>query len=126
MSYSTNCAPTYFRANMMDLVTYPIVNANGSVSQFTERDPFTLMLHLFIEKLTVFQVEKYTGQQFTTLVYKKYGNTTMIWIVLMVNGLLSRTELRSGMMLRWPIKEQIDAVMQEFTLNKPFETTVLI
>lgn len=126
MSYSTACNPNYFRANFMDQVTYTIVGTNGEQVEFTDCDPLSPQLQLLLENLTHFEVVKYTGQQFTTLVYNKYGNTTLIWLVLLVNGFMSRTELRSGMMVRWPLQSQIDAAIQQLNLNKPYERTVVI
>jgi len=48
------------------------------------------------------------GDRFPTLVYKAYGTTTIGWIVIYYNGLMSPLELIGGMTFRFPNKEQVD------------------
>jgi hypothetical protein len=108
MAYTTNCDADYFASTFHDSVSYNVINTDGSVGTVREIDPFSVNIHRLMENLTLFTTQTYTGQQFTTMVYKVYGNTTLIRLVLLYNGLLSRTELRPGMVIKFPLKEQID------------------
>jgi hypothetical protein len=126
MAYSTNCDPDYFRSGLMDTVSYTVYNNDGSVGQITECDPLTEKFHQIIGSFTRFETERYTGQQFTTIINRKYGSTTPIWLVLVVNGLFSRTELRSGMMVRYPLKEDVDAAIRQLKLTPNFQKAIVI
>jgi hypothetical protein len=117
MPYSTFVAPQYFRANFMTQVTYKILDpTTGAPTPYTELDPLSDTLQTLVDSLQTFTLSRWTGQQFTTLVYQAYGNTTLIWLVLMVNGMISRTELRKGMIIRWPVMVEIQAAMNSLTL----------
>lgn len=117
MTYSTNANPIYFRATFMTQVTYDIIDQNGDLDSFTELDPFSEQLMDLVDSLTRFTIIRWTGQQLTTLVYNAYGNTTLIWLVLMCNGMVSRTELRNGMMLRLPYLSDINAWQVQNAIN---------
>ena len=119
MAYTTNCDVAYFRSNFLQNIAYPVINTDGSVGAVREVDPFSSDLHRLLEKLTLFTTQTYTGQQFTTMVYKAYGNTTLIWLVLLYNGLMSRTELRPGMVLKFPLKEQVDQYIRDSKVSIP-------
>jgi hypothetical protein len=127
MGYSTNVNTAYFRANFLDEITYDIVDTNGMLNSFTELDPFSLDIHLLVDSLQRFTTVKWTGQQLTTLVYATYGNTTLIWLVLMCNGMLSRTELRMGMILKFPFLADINAwIAQNIVTTNSIGNTLLI
>ena len=117
MAFTTNCNPNFFRSVVNASVSYNIVNADGSITAISELDPFSDTIHNFVNSLTVFEQLQYNGENFTLTVYKNYGTTTLIWLVLMVNGLLSRTELRPGMVLKWPLLANIQAAAQVYKNN---------
>lgn len=126
MAHTTNYDPDYLRSNFCDAISYPVVNTDGSIGIIKELDPYSLDIHRLMESLTLFTSLKYTGQQFTTMVYNVYGNTTLIWLVLMYNGLLSRTELRTGMVLKFPLKTQTDAFIRASKITVPQGQVVVI
>jgi hypothetical protein len=104
---TSNANPAFYRQNYMDAKTYEIVSENGDVFTVSELDPLSESLQRFLEELTLFEIVDYDGRQFTTIIYEKYGTTSLWWLVLLVNGLLSRTELRVGMALKFPILQEV-------------------
>lgn len=127
MPYSTKVNSQYFRANFENTVTYDVITNIGTLESFTELDPLSESLHDFVDSLSRFIIKRWTGQQFTTMVYEVYGNTTLIWLVLMCNGMVSRTELRRGMLVRFPYLEDIQAYMtQQAVTAKATNSVVLI
>jgi hypothetical protein len=101
----------YLRSNYCASASYDVIDSNG-VRTIRELDPLSPKFHEFLERLTAYDIVEYKGQQFTTMVYQYYGNTTLIWLVLLYNGLLSRTELRVGMMLKFPYLAQIHEALE--------------
>jgi hypothetical protein len=127
MSFSTKAAPQYFRANFMSEVTYTIFDATtGEPQSFTELDPLSQNLNDLVDSLQRFTMIRWTGQQLTTLVYRVYGNTSLIWLVLMCNGMISRTELRMGMVLRFPLLADIQSAINQITNTNNSQNTVVL
>ena len=93
----------YQRAGFMRKLEYLTVEPTTyEMAQKAELDPLSPEIHDFIDSLNEFTMVTWQGQQITTLCQLHHGTVTTIWIVLMVNGMLSRTELRNGMELRFP------------------------
>lgn len=112
---TTNFVETYRRSRFLDEITYYVPYYD---EQVIELDPFTPYIHEFISRLTVFTSVTYMGEQLTTLCHRYHGTTTTRWIVLMVNGLMSQTELRNGMNLQVPTVENMQEVTNQLLREK--------
>lgn len=127
MPYSTEARSEFFRTGMMRQVEYSAIHPTLLIlNQVVERDPLSPEIHEFIDSLYEFSIYEWGGEQITTVCQKYHGTTTTIWIVLMVNGLLSRTELRRGMVLRIPTMNCIREILRRMNLANILNGTTVI
>ena len=124
---TTNYNPAFARAGFLSEIKYEVPFYNQTV---VELDPLSPQIHEFINGLTEFSNHSYVGEQLTTICNDYHKTTTSVWIVLMVNGLLSRTELQPGMILKIPTLENMQYVIRKMQQDKlarthAFGSTVL-
>lgn len=112
---TTNYNPLLARANFMEKVEYKDYYHDAWIE---ELDPLSPEIHEFISALSQFRNYSYAGEQLTTICNQAHGTTTTVWIVLMVNGLLSRTDLRIGMILKIPTIDNIRQVMNSRNIQR--------
>ena len=124
---TTNYNPNFARSNFLREVSYYVPYYDSNV---VELDPLSPEIHDFIERLTEFTDHSYIGEQLTTLCFQYHRCTTTVWIVLMVNGFLSRTELQPGMIIKFPTLNAINVAIREilqerFAKTQAFGSTIL-
>lgn len=115
MITTTHFLPELARSEFMSVVTYTVPYYDDVV---VEIDPLSPKLHDFVNALTSFYEYPYAGQQLTTIAYEYHRTTTTVWLILMVNGLLSRTELMPGMILKIPDLNDIQKVLRNMQLSQ--------
>lgn len=124
---TTHYNENFARSKFLREVEYYVPYYDQTV---VELDPLSPEIHEFINRLTEFTQHTYIGEQLTTLCHKYHNSTTTIWMVLMVNGFMSRTELQPGMTLQIPtlttINNAIRSLLQDrFAKTQAFGSTIL-
>lgn len=114
---SNNYNANFLRTTLMNEIRYDEYR-QGDIKLIEELDPLSPEIHEFISDLSVFADYTYIGEQLTTVCNRYHGCTTTVWIVLMVNGLMSRTDLRVGMVLKIPTYDNLIYVINRRNIRR--------
>lgn len=74
-------------------------------------DPLDQRLVDALESISSYVPRTWTGGKLTTMCYEVHGTPNTKFFVLAYNGLGSETELRPGMVLKFPDKTALDAAL---------------
>lgn len=71
-----------------------------------------------INKLNNSKIIKYKGEPITTVSYREYGNTSLWWIIVMVNGAIFPDDLISGQDLVIPDLKELNQLLNSTSKNR--------
>jgi len=112
--YSTNYDARYDINNFMD--TVEVEYENGFVEVYP--DFLNHKLSSLLDKIQDWTPYVYNGaEHLTTICYKMYGNTTVIWLIMMYNGIMHPLEVAPGTMLMMPDRQQVDTYLKDVKSN---------
>jgi hypothetical protein len=90
-------------------------------------DPLSQVILDMCDSITVYDEYVYKDKDvFPSIVYKHYNTTTLGWFVLYFNGLMSPFDLQPGMVLKFPLLEQIDRGLALSQRNESSRKIVVI
>lgn len=114
---STNCAPSYFRANIYgtEAVLDPTTGTTNNLMDFMKYNYTSSIVQTSSTGTIV-----WTGAvPITTIAYNTYGNTTVYWLILAFNGFTSVDDIPIGTLLELPSLSLINSLISNTNTNSP-------